>query len=80
MTRLARSNLNPELAQRLVQTILEFCVDVLEQFALLVMNQRRLMVVVDRDRQRDPLDVAAPAARTQRLGQLSAQALGNGQL
>ena len=80
MTGLARSNLNPELAQRLVQTILEFCVDVLEQFALLVMNQRRLMVVVDRDRQRGPLDVAAPATRAQRLGELSAQALGNGQL
>ena len=80
MTGLARSNLNPELAQRLVQTILEFCVDVLEQFALLVMNQRRLMVVVDRVRQRGPLDVAAPATRAQRLGELSAQALGNGQL
>lgn len=80
MTGLARSNLNPELAQRLVQTILEFCVDVLEQFALLVMNQRRLMVVVDRDRQRSPLNIAAPATRAQRLGELPAQALGDGQL
>ncbi len=80
MTGLARSNLNPELAQRLVQAILELCVDVLEQFALLVMDQRRLMVVVDRDRQRGPLDVAAPAARAQGLGELSAQTLGNGQL
>lgn len=80
MTGLVRSNLNPELAQRLVQTILEFCVDVLEQFALLVMDQRRLMIVVDRDRQHGPLDAAAPATRTQRLGELSAQALGDGQL
>lgn len=80
MTGLARSNLNPELAQRLAKTILEFCVDVFEQFALLVMNQRRLMVVVDRDRQRGPLDVTAPATRAQRLRELSAQALGNGQL
>lgn len=80
MTGLARSNLNPELAQRLVQMILEFCVDVLEQFALLVMNQRRLMVVVNRDRQRCPFNAAAPAVPAERLGELSAQALGNGQL
>ena len=80
MTGLARSNLNPELAQRLLQATLEFCVDVLEKFALLVMDQRRLVVVVDRDRQRGPLDVAAPATRAQRLGELPAQALGDGQL
>lgn len=80
MTGLACSNLKPELAQRLVQTVLEFCVNMLEQLALLVMNQRCLMIVVDRDRQRGSLDVAAPATRPQRLGELSAQALGNGQL
>ncbi len=80
MTGLARSNLNPELAQRLSQTILELCVDMLEQLALLVVNQRGLLIVADRDGQRVALDVAAPAILAQGVGQLPAQALGNGQL
>ena len=80
MTGLARRHLNPELAQRLAQSVLEFCIDVLEQFTLLVVDQRRLLAVVDRDRQRGSLDVAAPATLAQGLGKLSAQALGDGQL
>ena len=80
MTGLARRHLNPKPAQRLAQPVLEFCIDVLEQFTLLVVDQRRLLAVVDRDRQRGSLDVAAPATLTQRLGKLSAQALGDGQL
>ena len=80
MTGLARSNLNPKLAQRPDQPALEFCIEALEQFALLVVDQRRLLAVVDRDRQRGSLDVAAPATRSQGLGKLPAQALGDGQL
>ena len=80
MAGLTRSNLNPELAQWPVQPALEFCIDVLEQFALLVVDQRRLLAVVDRYRQRGSFDVAAPAAFAQRFGKLPAQALGDGQL
>lgn len=80
MTGLARSDLNPKLAQRLAQSVLEFCIDVLEQFALLVVDQRRLLVVVDRDGQRGSLDVATPATLAQGFGKLQAQALGDGQL
>ena len=80
MTGLVRSNLNTEFAQWLTQPVFEFCVDMFEQFALLVVNQRRLVVVVDRDRQRGSLDVAAPATLAQGFGKLPAQALGDGQL
>ena len=80
MTGLARGNPNPELAQRLAKSVLEFRVDVLEQLALLVVDQRSLLVLVDRDRQRGLLNVAAPATLAQRFRKLPAQALGDGQL
>ena len=80
MTGPACSNLNPELAQRWFQSPLEFCIDVFEQFALLVVDQWRLMTVLDRDRQREIFDIAAPATGTQRFRKLAAQALRDGQL
>jgi len=80
VTGLTRSNLDPELAQRPPQSALEFCIDMFQQFALLIVDQRRLLAVVDRDRQCGLLNIATPATLAQRFGKLPAQALGDGQL
>ena len=80
MIRLPRRDFDPKFAQGLAQAFLELGVDLFEEFALLVVNQRRLLAVVDRDCQYGACDIATPTARTQRFRKLVAQALRNGQL
>lgn len=80
MTGLARRYLHPKPTQRLFKLFFEFGVELFQQFALLVVDQRRGLVVGHPNGQCAILDVAAPAAGVQRGRQQSAQALRHGQL
>ncbi len=75
-----RRHLNFDSAQGALQLVLEVSVDALEQFALLVMNQRRAVAIRNRNRHGILLDMTAPAFRRTVIGQLRAQGAADFQL